>query len=176
MSEKQGQNTVTQIVSSLRIHQTYLFQRDGFEVAYTATSGRYESEAIVGLSNGRMQLLFHRPNIPPRFTICRIPYVGTLDESRENERILNKWWIAPTWFFCFVDDIMPVNNWRDFDRTLLLQQTWDKLRTRLPEIAPMFESKATMQQWMPGYVRYLIQIDLIVQRALREWVEESEGD
>ena len=71
---------------------------------------------------------------------------------------------------------MPVNNWRDFDRTLLLQQTWDKLRTRLPEIAPMFESKATMQQWMPGSVRYLIQIDLIVQRALREWVEESEGD
>ena len=153
MADTEHPLPIARIIRALEEQHPWLFERDRFEIVYSSLSGRYDSEPTVGLSNGRIQLLFFDEQALPLVAWPGAQWVNLYDESPEREQYLHKVWLDPMGLFNFIDQQPPLYTYRRLSE--LIEPTWRKLEARLPELEQRFASEATMRRWVPAFMRWL---------------------
>ena len=89
---------------------------------------------MVGLGNGKIQLLFLRyPGLP------YVSYLGASYELVDDDPNY-KYWLPLSWLFFYLDDAVPSLDYLRNNVALINRQTWFNLETRLHELETIEKS------------------------------------
>ncbi|MCB0078663.1 MAG: hypothetical protein KDD73_14720 [Anaerolineales bacterium] len=162
-----SQQRLEEVLQPIYQNHDFLFQRYGFTVIYEALTGRYQSEPIIGLGNGKVQLLFYSYYGAPDLSFYGASYSAVPDLQ-----YYRKYWFPSPLIYLYLTDRVTTAAWRKQNFDLLQTQTWHFIEGKMAEIEPIFATMKTMKRWLPNYIQFLSASEVPVLAPTLEWLND----